>query len=91
MNFERSNVGEHAAHWRAVLNKPEPAAAERKLTQAERIAAWSARNREDEANKGTQTRAAVEQTRRHLHIPGATYTVGAERYAADGSRWKRVA
>ncbi len=87
MTFERSNVGEHAAHWRRTSSTSRrPAAAERTL-QAERIAAWSARNREVEG-MGTQTRTAVEQSRRHLHIPGATYTVGAERYAADGSRWR---
>ncbi|WP_206780047.1 hypothetical protein, partial [Methylobacterium sp. Leaf361] len=38
-----------------------------------------------------QTRSAVEATRRDLHISGSSFTVGAERYAADGSRWKRVA
>ena len=72
------------------MNKPEPAAAERTLTQAERIAAWSARNRQDEA-KGTQTRSAVERTRRDVLTPGTTYAVGAERHAMDGTRWKRVA
>jgi hypothetical protein len=91
MTIDRQNPGEHAAFWRRVLNKPEPAAAsERKPTQAERIAAWSARNREAEG-KTLQTRSAVEQTRRALNVPGSSFVVGAERYAADGSRWKRVA
>ncbi|MCJ2010965.1 hypothetical protein [Methylobacterium sp. J-076] len=90
MSIERGNPGEHAAHWRRVLNKPERGAADGKLTQAERIAAWSARNRQDEA-KSTQTRAAVERTRRDVLTPGTTYAVGAERHAMDGTRWKRVA
>lgn len=90
MSINRQETAENVAFWRRVLNKPEPAAAERKPTQAERMAAWSARNREDEG-KATQTRSAVEQTRRELHTPGSAFTVGAERYAADGSRWKRVA
>lgn len=90
MSIERENVGEHAAFWRRVLNKPEPTATERKPTQAERFAAWSARNRQDEA-KGTQTRMAVEQTRRNHQIEGAAYRIGDHRYAMDGTRWKRVA
>lgn len=90
MSIERGNAGEHTAFWRRVLNKPEPVTAERKPTQAERFAAWSAQNRQNEA-KGTQTRAVVEQTRRDLHTPGAAYKVGAERFAMDGTRWKRVA
>jgi hypothetical protein len=88
--MNRTDIEEGAAWARRLLRKPEPAAAERKLTQAERMAAWSARNREAEA-KATQTRAAAEQTRRDLHMPGSSFTVGTERYAADGSRWKRVA
>ena len=90
MTATRTDIAENAAFWRRVLNKHEPAAPECKPTQAERMAAWSARNREDEA-KSTQTRSAVEQTRRDLHTPGSAFTVGAERYAADGSRWQRVA
>lgn len=88
--MNRTEIEDGAAWARRLLRKPEPAAAERKQTQAERIAAWSARNREDEG-KATQTRSAVEQTRRDLNTPGASFTVGSERYAADGSRWKRVA
>jgi hypothetical protein len=83
MSIERGNAGEHTAFRRRVLNKPEPVTAERKPTQAERLAAWSAQNRQNEA-KGTQTRAAVA-------TPGVTYKVGAERFAMDGTRWKRVA
>ncbi|WP_267361307.1 MULTISPECIES: hypothetical protein [unclassified Methylobacterium] len=83
MSIERGNAGEHTAFWRRVLNKPEPVTTERKPTQAERLAAWSAQNRQNEA-KATQTRAAVA-------TPGVTYTVGAERFAMDGTRWKRVA
>jgi hypothetical protein len=90
MSNTRQDVEDGAAWARRALRKPEPPATERKPTQAERIAAWSARNREDES-KATQTRAAVEQTRRDLHTPGSAFTVGAERYAADGSRWQRVA
>lgn len=71
MSIERGNPGEHAAFWRRVLNKPEPGTTDGKLTQAERVAAWSARNRQDEA-KGTQTRAAVEPTHRDVATPGAT-------------------
>jgi len=83
MSIDRQNPGEHTAFWRRVLNKPDPVTAERKPTQAERLAAWSAQNRQNEA-KGTQTRAIVA-------TPGVAYKVGAERFAMDGTRWKRVA
>ncbi|MGU3665065.1 hypothetical protein ACLBX9_12870 [Methylobacterium sp. A49B] len=89
MTISRQETAENVAFWRRVLNKPEPVAPERKPTQAERMAAWSAQNRQDEA-KGPQTRSAVEQSRRDLHVPGTAYQVGQERYAADGSRWKRT-
>ena len=85
----RAEIEEGAAWARRVFRKPEPTASERKLSSAERIAAYLAQSREAEA-KGTQTRSAVEQTRRDLHTPGSAFTVGAERYAADGSRWQRV-
>ena len=88
--MNRTEIEDGAAWARRALRKPEPATVERKPTQAERMAAWSARNREDEG-KATQTRSAVEATRRDLHTPGSAFTVGAERYAADGSRWQRVA
>ena len=88
--MNRTEIEEGAAWARRLFRKPEPAAAERKLSSAERVAAWLAQSREVEA-KATQTRSAVEQTRRDLNTPGAAFTVGAERYAADGSRWKRVA
>ena len=86
----RSEIEEGAAWARRLFRKPEPTVPERKPTQAERMAAWSAQNREAEAN-GTQTRSAVEQTRRDLHTPGSAFTVGAQRYAADGSLWRRTA
>jgi len=89
MSFNQQEIQAGAAMARRALRKPEPAT-ERHPTQAERIAAWSAQNRADEAS-GTQTRSAVEQTRRDLHTPGSAFAVGGERYAADGSRWKRVA
>ncbi|MCJ2035759.1 hypothetical protein [Methylobacterium sp. J-068] len=85
-----SDIEADRAWARRVLGKPEPTASERELTQAERIAAWSAQNREAEG-KPPQTRSAVEQTKRELHTPGASYQVGAERYAADGSLWRRTA
>jgi hypothetical protein len=89
--MNRTDIEDGAAWARRALRKPEPVAAtKRKTTQAERIAAWSARNREVEAT-ATQIRSAVEQTRRDLNKPGLAFTVGAERYAADGSRWQRVA
>lgn len=88
--MNRSEIEDGAAWARRLFRKPEPAAAERKLSSAERVAAWLAQSREAEAN-GTQTRSAVEQTRRTLDVPGSAFTVGAERYAADGSRWQRVA
>ena len=86
----RSEIEEGAAWARRLFRKPEPAAVERKLSSAERVAAWLAQNREAEA-KGTQTRSAVEQTRRDLTKPGSAFAVGGERDAADGSRWRRVA
>ena len=90
MSINRQDVADGAAWARRALRKPEAAETERELTQAERIAAWSARNDEVEAT-GTQTRMAVEQTRSDLQTPGSAFTVGAERYAADGSRWRRTA
>ncbi|MCJ2014976.1 hypothetical protein [Methylobacterium sp. J-076] len=87
----RSEINEGAAWARHTLRKPEPVAAKPKLTQTERIAAWMAENRKAENGGTAQTRAAVEQTRRDLSTPGSAFTVGAERYAADGSRWQRVA
>ena len=90
MSIARESIGEHAAHWRRVLGKPDPVVAERKLTQAERFAAWSAQIRQDNA-KGTQTRMAVEQIRRNHQTEGAAYRIGDYRHAMDGTRWKRVA
>jgi len=84
----RSEFEEGAAWARRLFRKPEPAASERKVSSAERVAAWLAQNREAEA-KGTQTRSAVEQTRRDLHVPGTAYKVGDQRYAADGTLWRR--
>ncbi|GJE11069.1 hypothetical protein [Methylobacterium longum] len=88
--MNRTEIEEGRAWARRALRKPEPSAPERKLSSAERIAAYLAQSREAEAT-ATQTRSAVEQTRRDLHVPGSTFAVGGERYAADGSRWKRVA
>jgi hypothetical protein len=89
MSITRQDVEDGAAWARRALRKPEPNAAERKLSSAERIAAYLAQSREAEA-KATQTRSAVEATRRDLHTPGSAFEVGAERFAADGSRWKRT-
>lgn len=86
--MNRTEVEDGATWARRALRKPEPTAAERKPTQAERIAAWSARNREADGSS-TQTRSAVEQTRRDLHVPGTAYQVGDQRYAADGTLWRR--
>ncbi|MCJ2093260.1 hypothetical protein MKK67_12280 [Methylobacterium sp. J-072] len=88
--MNRTEIEDGAAWARRLFRKPERAASERKLSSAERVAAYLAQSREVEA-KDTQTRSAVEQTRRDLNTPGAAFTVGAERYAADGSRWQRVA
>jgi hypothetical protein len=90
--MNRTDIEDGAAWARRALRKPEPVAAtERKPTQAERIAAWSARNRETEATATQIRSAAVEQTRRDLNKPGWAFAIGGERYAADGSRWQRVA
>jgi len=86
--MNRTEIEDGAAWARRALRKPEPTAATRKPTQAERIAAWSARNREDEG-KATQTRSAVERTRTDLAAPGTAYQVGDQRYAADGTLWRR--
>jgi hypothetical protein len=43
------------------------------------------------AERPVTDRAKVEATRRDLHTPGAAYAVGSERYAADGSCWRRTA
>jgi hypothetical protein len=88
--MNRTDIEDGAAWARRLFRKPERVASERKLSSAERVAAYLAESREAEA-KSTQTRSAVEQTRRDLNTPGAAFTVGAERYAADGSRWQRVA
>ncbi|MCJ2056314.1 hypothetical protein MKL09_07100 [Methylobacterium sp. J-048] len=61
MTITRQETAENVAFWRRVLNKPEPTTPERKLTQAERMAAWSAQNRRDEA-AATQTRESVGQS-----------------------------
>ena len=90
MSINRQDVADGAAWARRALRKPEPASTERKPTQAERIATWSARNRVDET-KDTQSRSAIEQTRRDLHTPGSAFAVGGERYAADGTLWRRTA
>jgi hypothetical protein len=90
--MNRTEIEDVAAWARRALRKPEPGKPE--PTKAERRATWLTERKAERAVDQTstaQTRSAVEATRRDLHISGSSFTVGAERYAADGSRWKRVA
>lgn len=82
MTIERGIAGEHATHWRKVLNKPERPAADGKLTQTERFAAWSARRRDE---------AMVSQTRSDFRPASSAYEIGEYHYAPDNSVWRRIA
>lgn len=93
MSINRQDVVDGAAWARRALRKPNPSVTEPKLTEAERRERWLEERKAERAVDGagtTQTRAAVEQTRRDLHVPGTAYQVGQERFAADGSRWQRT-
>ena len=86
MTYDRNDIEAGAAWARKALGKDATSpVAERKLTEADRIKAWSASESE------RQTRAAVLATRHDLATPGAAYQIGTERYAADGSLWRRTA
>ena len=91
MNINLREVAEGAAMARRALGKPEPG--QQPKTQAERQAEWlaaqSGERRVDTA--GVQVRQSVEHTRRDLHTPGTAYSVGSQRYAADGTLWTRAA
>ncbi|GJD47243.1 hypothetical protein AFCDBAGC_5136 [Methylobacterium cerastii] len=90
MTITRENIEANTAHWRRVLGKDRaPAAGERKLTQAERFAAWSASvhaaERQASASEG---RTVVATARASVFT---AYQVGDQRYAADGTLWRRTA
>ena len=90
MTYNRNDIEDGAVWARKALGKNAASpVAEPKLTEAERIKAWSAS--ESERTQATQTRAAVLATRHDLATPGAAYQIGTERYAADGSLWRRTA
>ena len=90
MTFTRENTEAHTAHWRRVLGKDRaPAAVERTPTQAERFAAWSASVRETEREASeSEGRTVVAATRATAFT---AYQVGDQRYAADGTLWRRTA
>lgn len=91
MTFDRTEIETGAAVARRALGKDRTdAPAERKLTQEERIRAWSAKWQASESGEPAQTRAAPVMTRMDLHTPGSAYQVGSERYAADGTLWRRT-
>lgn len=91
MTISRQDIEEGAAWARKLLHKPEQAPEVK--TPVQRRAAWLKEQAEIRAGgeKPIVRGATVEQTRRDLATPGSAFTVGAERYAADGSRWQRVA
>ena len=92
MTYDRNDIEAGAAWARKTLGKDAaPPVAEHELTEAERIRAWSASAAESARTEATQTRAAVLATRHDLATPGAAYQIGTERYAADGSLWRRTA
>ena len=92
MTYDRNDIEAGAAWARKTLGKDASASAtEPKASEAERIKAWSAKGRAAEGTQPAQTRAAVLATRHDLHTPGTAYQVGSERYAADGSLWRRTA
>ena len=92
MNFDKAEIEAGAAMARRVLNKPEHGDAVK--SPAERRAAWlreQAGERQAERPDAERVSAEVLQTRSQLQRPGTEFTVGSERYAADGSRWRRTA
>ncbi|GJD51760.1 hypothetical protein OPKNFCMD_4518 [Methylobacterium crusticola] len=89
MGFDKAEMEASREHWRRVFGKPAPTTAERLPTRDERIAAWAARH--DPEQRVAPVTEAVLQTRAQLHVAGSAFGIGSERYAADGSRWRRVA
>ncbi|MGU3538890.1 hypothetical protein [Methylobacterium sp. A54F] len=91
MTVNRQDIEEGAAAWaRKLLRKPEPGAGAK--TEAQRVNDWvKAQALERAGAERPVTGTAVERTRSDLVTPGSAFTVGAERYAADGTRWQRVA
>ncbi|TXN72701.1 hypothetical protein [Methylobacterium sp. WL6] len=90
MNFDQREVEAGAAMARRALGKPEPGTTPK--TQAERMAEWSkAREAERQAAAtAAPARSAPAYTKRDLHTPGSAYQLGSERYAADGTLWRRT-
>lgn len=87
---------EDGAAWaRRILGKPEPS--EAPPTREDRLARWlkdGQTDREAEQPAITPTLSehrALEDTRRDLATPGTAYKIGAQRYAADGTLWRRTA
>lgn len=85
MTFNRDDIAA-GRDWAARLlgkDQAPTSAPERLPTSADRVAGWS-------GQRGS-TSQAVTRTRAELHVPGSAFAIGAERYAADGTRWQRVA
>ena len=91
MTINRQDIAEGAAWARRALRKPERADAVQ--TPSERRAAWlkeQAGERQPERPAAERISPETFQTRSELHRPGTDFSLGAERFAADGSRWRRV-
>ena len=87
---------EDGAAWaRRILGKPEPSDAP--PTREDRLARWlkdGQTDREGEPLAISPTlseRRALEDSRRDLSTPGTAYKIGSQRYAADGTLWRRTA
>ncbi|GJD52483.1 hypothetical protein OPKNFCMD_5249 [Methylobacterium crusticola] len=89
MMIDKAELEASQEHWRRVFGKPAPTATERQPTQEERIAAWAARHNPEQ--RSAPISETVMRIRRMLDVPGSEFAVGAERYAADGTRWRRTA
>lgn len=85
MTPNRDDIAAGRAWAARLLGKDQapPSAPERPPTHTERVAAWS--------GQGGSTSEAVTRTRAELHVPGSAFAIGAERYAADGTVWRRMA
>ena len=92
MTISKQDIAEGAAWARRTLRKPEREGALK--TPAERCAEWlreQADQRQAQRPSTERVSAEVFQTRHQLHRPGGEFSIGDQRFAADGSRWQRTA
>jgi hypothetical protein len=91
MTITRQDIEDGASWVRRTLRKPEPTGAVK--TPEQRRAAWlkeQAGERQPERPAAERISPEVSATRSQLHRPGTEFAVGADRFAADGTRWRRV-